>query len=207
MDLGLSSVRAHVVLTHTHTTPVHTAPQPNDNQNRAPREDLSGLTAQEKVDRRKARGRVYTQLSQKRRKQSFKRLSEHVERMRVYQSAVEEGPDIVVTLSADVHCRILYANAAIQRILHVDPKAIAGTSFWSLVHTEDRHALAKVLSGIILTRAAQPGPVLPCRVASNHLQAFVDVGMTFKYGTQGVVCVLRPRTPSPAILRGPLAVK
>ena len=196
-----------IILTHTHTTPLHTTPQPNDNQNRAPREDLSGLTAQEKVDRRKARARIYTQLSQTRRKQSFKRLSKHVERMRVYQSVVEEGPDIVVTLSADVHCRILYANEAIQRILHADSKAIVGTSFWTLVHTEDRHALAKVLSGIILTKAAQSGLTVPCRVASNHLQAFVDVGMTFKYGTQGIVCILRPRPPSPAILRGPLAGK
>ena len=203
--MGLSSFRSRVILTHTHTTSVPSTPQPSENQNRAPREDLSGLTAQEKVDRRKARARIYTQLSQSRRKQSFKRLSEHVERMRVYQSVVEEGPDLVVTLSADAHCRILYANEAIQRILHVDPKAIAGTSFWSLVHTEDRHALAKVLSGIILTRAAQPGLTVPCRVASTHLQAFVDVDMTFNYGTQGIVCVLRPRAPSPAIRRGPLA--
>lgn len=177
---------------YPHYSPPHHTTQPNDNQNRAPREDLSGLTAQEKVDRRKARGRIYTQLSQKRRKLSFKRLSEHVERMRVYQSMVEEGPDIMVTLSADVHCRILYANQAIQHILHVDSRAIVGTSFWSLVHAEDRRALAGVLSHIILTRDAQPGPMLPCRVASNHLQAFVDVGMTFNYGTQGIVCVLRP---------------
>lgn len=56
--------------------------------------------------------------------------------------------------------------------------------------------------GTILTRAAQPGPAMPCYVASNCFQAFVDMDMTFTYGTQGIVCVLRPLL---AARRGPLS--
>ncbi len=124
--------------------------------------------------------------------------------MRVYQSMVEEGPDIVVTLSADVHCRILYANQAIERILHRDLKATVGTSFWGLVHTEDRDALAGVLSTLILTKAAKPGLTVPCRVASTSPHVFVQMDMNFQYGTQGIICMLRRRDPLPAFLRVPL---
>jgi len=122
--------------------------------------------------------------------------------MRVYQFIMEDGPDIVATISPDVHCNILYINEAAQRILHIDPKALTGTPFWNLIHTGDRSALADILSGTILIRAVEPGVMLPCRVASFYPGVFVDVDMTFAYGRQGILCVLRKRDPLPTILGG-----
>ena len=51
---------------------------------------------------------------------------------------MEDGPDIMVTLSPDAHCEVLFANGAVERILQLGSKALVGTSLWRLVHPGDK---------------------------------------------------------------------
>ena len=60
-----------------------TSPQKPTKKRRAPREDLSGLTAEEKVERKKQRARVYSHFARKRNDAIMAELKKDVEEMRV----------------------------------------------------------------------------------------------------------------------------
>ena len=56
-----------------------------EKKRRAPREDLSTLTAEEKVERRKARARVYSHHARKRDEAKMQALAEDVDMMQVFR--------------------------------------------------------------------------------------------------------------------------
>ena len=84
---------------------------------RAPRENLDGLTAEERVQRRKERARLYSNVARERYEQLQRELEGDVAAMRMFQALVEEAPQMVAVLSMDVHCLVLYANAAFKHQL------------------------------------------------------------------------------------------
>ena len=99
--------------THPHN-PQQTA---DGKPRRAPRENLDGLTAEERVERRKQRARIYSNVARERYDRLQQELEGDVAAMRMFQALVEEAPQMVAVLSTDVHCLVLYANAAFTRQL------------------------------------------------------------------------------------------
>ena len=86
-------------------------------KHRAPREDLSGLTAEEKVERRKARARVYSNHARKRDEARKQALVEDVDMMQLFRHVVEDAPHMIAVVSPDLDCTFRYANEAFARIL------------------------------------------------------------------------------------------
>ncbi|KAM3568911.1 hypothetical protein VYU27_008980, partial [Nannochloropsis oceanica] len=81
-----------------------------EKQRRARKEDLSGLTAEEKVERRKVRARMYNRLSRYRCSRLHGDLHKDVSRMEMYKNIVEDAPDMICVISPDIQSQVLYIN-------------------------------------------------------------------------------------------------
>ena len=156
---------------------------------RAPREDLSTLTAEEKVERRKARARVYYYHARKRDEAKRQALAEDVDMMQVFRHIVEDAPDMMAVVSPDLNCFLLYANEAFERVLGFLPDRLLGQPLWALVHPEDHPALKQAMTAVILApdRKAFLAP-LSCFLASTTEGKYVGVQAKMSRGTPGVVC-------------------
>jgi PAS domain-containing protein len=119
---------------------------------RAPREDLSTLTAEEKMERRKARSRVYSQHARKRDEAKRQALAEDVDMMQVFRCIVEDAPDMMAVVSPDLDCLLLYVNEVFRRILGFVPHRLLGQPLWA-VHPEDHLALIQAMTAVALVNA------------------------------------------------------
>jgi PAS domain S-box-containing protein len=160
-----------------------------EKKRRAPREDLSTLTAEEKVERRKARARVYSHHARKRDEAKMQALAEDVDMMQVFRHIVEDAPDIMAVVSPDLDCSLLYANEAFGRVLGFVPQRLLGRPLWALVHPEDHPALKQAMTTVILAPGRRAiSPPLSCRLTSAMDGKYVGVEAKMSRGTQGVVC-------------------
>jgi len=164
--------------------------QSAEKQRRASKEDLSGLTAEERVERRKIRARMYNRMSRHRRNQLHGELRSDVSRMGIYKNIVDGAPDMVCVVSPDIQSRVLYINKAARCVLHTDPAQLVGSSFWDIVHTEDKMALFRALTTVTIFKSAGKVERLRCRVVTNNPGEYVSVRMTLANGMQGIVCVM-----------------
>jgi PAS domain-containing protein len=87
---------------------------------RAPRMDLSKLTAKEQERWEKARARRYSALARQRRSDRAQDLRNQVEISSIFQVLVEAAPDAVLLLSRDERARILFANDQCGHLLRLD---------------------------------------------------------------------------------------
>lgn len=152
------------------------------------------------MERRKMRSRVYNRLSSRRREQLYTDLRSDVERMGVYRDIVDDAPDIIAIISPDVQSQVLYINNAVRCVLYFEPLGFLGSSFWDLVHTDDKTLLFKALTTVIFFKSATKVEPIRCRIQTRHPGVFVPVQMTLAYGTQGIVCILRQEESPPVIL-------
>ena len=159
------------------------------------------MTAEEKVERRKVRARMYNRLSRRRREQLHGDLRTDVKCMRVYKDIVDDAPDVMCVISPDIQSQVLYINKAVRKVLHTEPARLVGSSFWDIVHAEDKTALFKALTAVTIFKSARKVEPVRCRILTNYPGVFVSVKMTLAYGMQGIVCVLRHEDPLPVILR------
>jgi PAS domain S-box-containing protein len=161
----------------------------DEKKRRAPREDLSMLTAEEKVERRKARARVYGHHARKRDEAKMQALVEDVDMMQVFRYIVGDAPDMMAVVSPDLDCSLLYANEAFERVLGSLAQRLLGRPLWALVHPDDHPALKQAMTAVILApgRNAVSAP-LSCRLASTTEGKYVSVKAKMSRGTQGVVC-------------------
>jgi len=159
-----------------------------EKKRRAPREDLSTLTAEGKVERRKAKARIYCHHARKRDEANMQTLAEDVGMMQVFRRIVEDAPDMVAVVSPDLDCSFLYANQAFGCVLGFLSNCLLGRPLWALVHPEDHPALKQAMTAVILApgRKAVSAP-LSCRLASTTEGKYVNVKAKMSRGTQGVV--------------------
>jgi len=160
-----------------------------EKKRRAPREDLSTLTAEEKVERRKAKARVYSHYARKRDEAKMQALTEDVDMMQVFRRILEDAPDMMAVFSPDLGCSFLYANEAFERFLGFLPHRLLGRPLWALVHPEDHPALKQAITAVILapgTKAVSAS--LSCRLAAATEGKYVNVKAKMSRGTQGEVC-------------------
>lgn len=93
---------------------------------RAPRKDLAGSSAQAKINWRRSRARSCSKSARERAKAQVDMFQQEVEGLRVFRTLVEEASHVVLVLSDDLRCEILYANAATARFFHVHIAAVLG---------------------------------------------------------------------------------
>jgi len=156
---------------------------------RAPREDLSTLTAEEKVERRKAKARIYSHHARKRDEANMQALAEDVGMMQVFRRIVEDAPDMMAVVSPDLDCSFLYANEAFERVLGFLPHRLLGRPLCALVHPEDHPALKQAMTTVIPAPGRKAiSARLSCRLASTTVGKYVIVKAKMSRGTQGVVC-------------------
>ena len=161
----------------------------DEKRRRAPREDLSALTAKEKVERRKARARVYSQHARKRDEAQKQVLAEDVGMLQIFRYIVDDAPYMVAVVSPDLDFNLLYANDAFERVLGFLAQRLFGRPLWALVHPEDHPALKEAMTAIILAPVRNAVPAsLSCRMACATVGKYVSVKAKMRRGTQGVVC-------------------
>ena len=141
------------------------------------------LTAEEKVERRKARARVYSHHARKRDEAKKQALAEDVDMLHIFRYIVDDAPDMMAVVSPDLESSLLYANEAFGRVLGFLSHRLLGRSLWALVHPDD-HPTAVILAP---GRNAVSAP-LSCRLASTTEGKYVSVKVKMSRGTQGVVC-------------------
>ena len=103
--------------------------------------------------------------------------------MRLFKDIIDEGPAMVLILSADVHFRVLYSNCAFTRTLHASKASLLGRSWWTIVHPEDKASLVPALSGLLLA------PLSASSTQANTLP-YRSVEVRFVNGSQGILCFL-----------------
>jgi len=185
---------------------------------RAPRNDLSTLTAEEKVERRKARAREYSRVARLRSEELAVELTRDVEAMRAFEAMVEESPALRLVLAPDLNALVMYANRTAVRLLSsisnstsginskisstsgsIGSSSMLGRSFYSLIHPDDALVISPFLQRLILSRDSSRGPPLRCRLWSGGREEgreggregeVVETEMWVAFGRQGLVCSL-----------------
>jgi hypothetical protein len=118
-------------------------------------------------------------------------ITNEVARMRLFKDIIDEGPAMVLILSADVHFRVLYSNCAFIRTLHVSTASLLGRSWWTIVHPEDKASLVPALSGLLLApMSASSTKALRCRIQPDISLPYRSVEVRFVNGSQGILCFL-----------------
>lgn len=105
----------------------HTRSQELPKKKRASPTDLSGLTDQEKVARRKRHAREYSRQARLRNSHLMTKLADEVDDLSVVRSVFEEAPNVYMVLAGDIRSTtILYANQATEDVLHHAPGTLLG---------------------------------------------------------------------------------
>lgn len=101
--------------------------QEEPKQKRKPPTDLSGLTDEQKVERRKQKAREYSKRARQRGSDMKTEMTEEVSALTFAREIFERAPQVYLVLSGDVRSTtILYANQATKTVLHLEPKALWG---------------------------------------------------------------------------------
>jgi hypothetical protein len=111
--------------------------------------------------------------------------------MRLFKDIIDEGPAMVLILSADVQFRVLYSNCAFTRTLHASTASLLGRSLWTIVHPEDKAFVVPALSGLLLaSSSASSTEVMRCRIQPVFSLPYRTVKVRFVNGSQGILCFL-----------------
>lgn len=95
---------------------------------RAPSQDLSHLTNEEKEERRKEQSRQHNKRMRALQKVQFEGLVEEVVMKNHFMTVIEDAPNCVVVLSPDKEKRgiIRFANKAMRQFLDLPPQWVDG---------------------------------------------------------------------------------
>lgn len=132
---------------------------------------------------------MYSDAARQRKRDVLGEMMRDMAGMRVYRTLVEEAPHIVLVLSPDIQCRVLYANKALTRILHVKTEAVLGRPLWSCIHEDDRTRFAQSLTAVILGTCATATQAIRGRVQTPPGEnCYVNLQLRLNAGTQGIQC-------------------
>ena len=151
------------------------------------------------MERRKIRARMYNRLSRHRCNRLHSDLRSDVSRMLIYKNIVDDAPDMMCVISPDIRSQVLYINKAARCVLQTESAQLVGSSFWDIVHTEDKMALFRALTAVTTFKSAGKVERLRCRVVTNYPDVYMSVRMRLANGMQGIVCVMCHEDPLPAI--------
>jgi PAS domain-containing protein len=139
--------------------PFHHQASALPHKRRAPRMDLSKLTADEQERWKKARARQYSASARHRQMAREQDLRNQVEISSIFQVLVEAAPDAVLLLSRDARACILFANDQSGHLLRLDSsgekgKALVGRSLWEWMDAQDKAAVVAAIGVCIFCKDA-----------------------------------------------------
>jgi PAS domain S-box-containing protein len=144
---------------------------------------------------------MYNRLSRHRRNRLHGDLRSDVNRMLIYKNIVDDAPDMMCVISPDIQSKVMYINKAARCILHTEPAQLVGSSFWDMVHTEDKMALFRAFTAVTIFKSAGKVERLGCRVVTSYPGIYVSVRVVLANGMQGIVCVMCHKDPLSTTLR------
>jgi len=159
----------------------------DEKQKRAQRENLTGLTEEEKQERRKDRARMYSHLARRKQEQNVRELIAVAEQLTVYRLMVEEASDYFLVISPDSEASILFANAPFTLGMQGKdgmPLHFLGRSLLDLVVPAYQERTRVALYTVSMDPTTKS--CVECRLCNG-----VFVSMSLKRGTQGIVCIMR----------------
>jgi hypothetical protein len=126
---------------------------------RAPRTDLSKLTAEEQERWKKAQARQYSASARQRQVARVQGLRDKVQALGIFEVLVEAAPDAVLLLSPDGWARILFANDQSSHLLRPAPsgangEALVGRSLWEWMDAQDKAAFVAAIGICIFCKDA-----------------------------------------------------
>ena len=142
---------------------------------------------------------MYNRLSRHRRNRLHGDLRSDVSRMLIYKNIVDDAPDMMCVISPDIRSQVLYINKTARCVLQTEPAQLMGSSFWDIVHTEDKMALFRAFTAVTIFKSAGKVERLRCRIITSYPGIYVSVRMMLANGMQGIVCVMCHEDPLPAI--------
>jgi len=143
---------------------------------------------------------MYNRLSRHRRNHLRGDLRSEVNCMGIYKTIVDDAPDMMCIISPDMQSQVLYINKTARRLLQSELVQLVGSSFWNIVHSEDKAALFRSLTAVTTFKSVGKVERLYCRVVTYPC-IYMSVQMTLANGMQGIVCVMCDVDPLPASLR------
>ena len=126
---------------------------------RAPRTDLSKLTADELERRKRAQARQYSASARRRQVDREQDLRDQVKTLSIFQVLTEAAPDAVLLLSPDGRARILFVNDRCSQLLWpgslgAKGQALVGRSLWEWMDAQDKAALIGAIGVCIFCKDA-----------------------------------------------------
>ncbi len=126
---------------------------------RAPRTDLSKLTAEEQERWKKAQARQYSASARQRQVAREQDLRDKVQALSIFEVLVETAPDAVLLLSPDGRARILFVNDQGSHLLRpassgTKDEALVGRSLWEWMDAQDKAAFVAAIGICIFCKDA-----------------------------------------------------
>ena len=121
---------------------------------RAPRMDLSKLTAEEQTRWKRAKARQYSASARRRQAEREEELRDTVEALSIFGVLIKAAPDAVLLLSPGVQARILFANDRCSKLLRLplwggEEQALVGRCLWEWMDATDKATvIAAIATGI-----------------------------------------------------------
>lgn len=131
---------------------------------------------------------MYSDVARRRKRDVLDEMLQDVAELRIYRALVEEVPHIVLVLSSDIQCRVLFASTAFTRILFVKTDLVLGKTLWELVHDGDKTKFAQYLTAVILGAPVGTIQRTRARIETPYNDCYISLGLTLSAGTQGIHC-------------------
>jgi PAS domain-containing protein len=177
---------------------------------RAPRQDLSKLTAEEQTRWKRAKARQYSASARRRQAEKEEELLDTVEALSIFHVLIKAAPDGVLLLSPGVGGRILFANDRCNKLLRLplwggEEQLLVGRCLWEWMDAADKATVvAAIASGTSCNddkqhrvRCTLRSPSSPAQQQRQQRQQQqqgmpVKVMMTLRLSERGLVLFLRP---------------
>jgi hypothetical protein len=173
---------------------------------RAPRTDLSKLTAEEQTRWKRAKARQYSASARRRQAEKEEELRDTVEALSIFGVLIKAAPDAVLLLSPGVQARILFANDRCSNLLRLplwggEKQPLVGRCLWEWMDAADKATVvAAIATGTScsdaqhLVRCTLRSPSSPAQQQQQQQQQRkpVKVMLTFRLCERGVVLFIRP---------------
>jgi len=118
---------------------------------RAPRTDLSKLTAGEQTRWKRAKARQYSASARRRHAEKDEKLRDTVETLSIYRVLIKAAPDAVLLLSPGVQARILFANVRCSKLLRLpwwggEKQSLVGRCLWEWMDAADKATVVAAIA-------------------------------------------------------------
>ena len=174
---------------------------------RAPRIDVSKLTAEWQTRWKRAKARQYSAVARRRQAEIEDELRETVEALSIFRVLIKAAPDAVLLLSPCVQARILFANDRCSKLLRLplwggEEQPLVGRCLWEWMDAMDKATVVAAIATCTscsdkqhLVRCILRSPSSGAQQQQQQQQQQrkpLKVVLTFRLSERGVVLFIRP---------------